>query len=81
MLGPESVAPYLTIDGVTREIDDAYIDTDGGFDDIGVGVMGSTNFGFSAGDLVSWKRSMLVATDINDLVLGSYSSDTYGGTP
>jgi hypothetical protein len=74
----------LTIAGVTRAIEDAYIDTDidpGEFDDIGVGVSGSTNFDFAVGDLVSWTGFMTVGIDLNSLIAGSYSTDVYGTDP
>lgn len=77
----------LTIAGVTRNIDIAYIDTDNGAnaDDFGVGVSGSTQFTFSAGDTISWAGS-LVATgiDINDISLAgvpvTLTGNDYGGT-
>lgn len=80
-VAPISTSALLTIGAETRGIDDAYIDTDGGLDDIGVGVTGTTNFAFSAGDLVSWTGSMIVGIDISNLIPGSYSSSTYGGVP
>ena len=78
----------LTIDGTTRNIEDAYLDSDGavgaGGDDIGVGVSGSTNFNFVTGNLVSWLGSMLVAIDINDMdnagLPSTLTSSTYGDT-
>jgi hypothetical protein len=74
----------LTIGAVTRDIEDAYIDTDidpGELDDIGVGVSGSTNFDFGIGDLVSWTGFMTVGIDLNSLIAGSYSTDVYGADP
>jgi hypothetical protein len=74
----------LTIGALTRAIEDAYIDTDidpGELDDIGVGVSGSTNFDFVAGDLVSWTGVMTVGIDLNSLIVGTYSTDVYGVDP
>ena len=74
----------LTIGALTRDIEDAYIDTDidpGELDDIGVGVSGSTNFDFVTGDLISWTGFMTVGIDLNSLIAGSYSTDVYGADP
>jgi hypothetical protein len=71
----------VTIGALTRNIDDAYIDTDLQFDDIGIGVDGLGNFEFNTGDLVSWTGFMTVGIDLNSLFTGSYSSDVYGVDP
>jgi hypothetical protein len=74
----------LTIGALTRAIEDAYIDTDidpGELDDIGVGVSGTTNFDFVAGDLVSWTGYMTVGIDLDSLIAGTYSTDVYGADP
>jgi hypothetical protein len=72
----------LTIGALTRDIDDAYVDTDDTtLDDIGVGVSGLGNFEFFSGDLISWTGSMTVGIDLNSLIIGSYSTDVYGADP
>lgn len=58
----------LTIAGLTRSIDLVYIDAGASNDDIGVGVDGSSNFGFSKDDVVSWLGALTVTgIDITDL--------------
>ncbi|WP_298969295.1 hypothetical protein [uncultured Roseobacter sp.] len=60
----------LTIDGMTRLIDLAYINDGAGGapDDWGVGVEGDTDFEFFAGFEISWTNSLtVIGCDINDL--------------
>ncbi len=71
----------VTIGALTRNIDDAYIDTDLQLDDIGIGVDGVGNFAFNTGDLVSWTGFMTVGIDLNSLITGSYTTDVYGIDP
>ncbi len=79
----------LTIAGVTRNIDEAYIDNDGSGtpdDDFGVGVDGATNFTFVAGNTISWTGSLVVTgIDLNDVdetaLPTSFTTDNYGGAP
>ena len=61
----------LTIAGITRSIDLAYIDNDNNsLDDFGVGVSGASNFDFADGDLISWMGSLqVVGFDLNDIGL------------
>ncbi len=75
----------LSIGATTRNIDLAYIDGDAvSGDDFGVGVDGTTNFTFSAGDLISWTGALTVAgIDLNDLNESglpiTFNSNNYGG--
>lgn len=61
----------LTIAGITRNINLAYVDTDSGVDadDFGVGVDGSGGFTFADGDLISWSGSLVANIDIDDISL------------
>ena len=78
----------LTVNADTRNIDLAYIDSDGAFgsgkDDIGVGVdgIGPSDFFFNSGDLVSWGGSLTANVDINQMnttgLPFSFTTSRYG---
>lgn len=76
----------LTIEGITRAIDLPYIDNDSGTnaDDFGVGVAGSTDFTFVAGNTISWTGQLITDISINDLsetpLPVTFNTDNYGGT-
>lgn len=60
----------IMIGSASRAMDLAYIDSDSGTsaDDWGVGVIGSTDFEFEPGDIVSWSGFLSVTgIDVNDL--------------
>ncbi|MGB3507996.1 MAG: hypothetical protein WBA93_01875 [Microcoleaceae cyanobacterium] len=82
---PISSNAILSINSITRDIDIPYIDNDSGVnaDDFGVGVSGSEDFNFFAGDLVSWSGSLVAAIDINDLSESGipvvFNTNNYGG--
>ncbi|MEQ9125625.1 MAG: hypothetical protein RIM80_24020 [Alphaproteobacteria bacterium] len=62
-------AATLSVGAIDIGIDSVFVDMDvTSLDDLGIGVAGSTDLDFVAGDLVSWTGSLVVAgIDLNDL--------------
>ena len=73
-----STASVTTVAG-TRNIDQVLIDDDLGVtaDEFGIGVDGTGDLAFSAGELVSWSGFALLSTPFSNLIPGTYSYSTF----
>ncbi len=78
---PVGGSATITIGGSTRNIDRLFLHNTGtlGGDDLGLGVDGSANFEFVAGQVVSWSGSFTLTQDISNFHTGTFGSSNLGG--